>query len=319
MILSSLCADKGVSPPWTQTTPCLNFNRLLNRLGFFFFLGFFVSLTDCSSSSVLIRTKDRYFASSQKQLEKTTQTINSLHPPAAEQTLFLQAEGFYRYRFEPLSQSSAMYFAQAAAAITDFPAFQSLAGSLNLQDIRYRSSDSAVQLWESLLSLYPKSSLKPMTLYRLGWAYRNVGTRGLPRNSPNEAFEELIRKYPLSPLASLAKEAKAVPWKSKDIATTWSLLPGAGQIYLGQTKSGVVRMSIATTALMALLLPIREAARSNGDLNWQKDKPLLLIGLAGLIALSFDYTNSYEDAMKGVVEWNERKEDQFNRRHPNAF
>ena len=37
------------------------------------------------------------------------------------------------------------------------------------------------------------------------------------------------------------------------------------------------------------------------------DAPLLALGLSGLIVLSVDYTTSYEDAMRGVVQWNEKK------------
>ena len=112
------------------------------------------------------------------------------------------------------------FFAEASASITDFPAFQSLAGSLNLLDLRVRASDSAIQIWEAFLKRYPQSSLRPLTLYRLGWTYRNAAATGLPRETPNQAFDELIKEQPTSSLAELAKEAKDIPWKSKSTVQT---------------------------------------------------------------------------------------------------
>jgi|GEM_PF-3448645 len=112
------------------------------------------------STSVLIRPDDPVFIDAQQRLERTAKVIEELKPSPLESTLFLQAESFYRYRFEPPTRGMASYLAEAAAAITDFPAFQSLASALELQDLRYRASDSAVQLWESLLARYPRTNLK---------------------------------------------------------------------------------------------------------------------------------------------------------------
>ena len=38
--------------------------------------------------------------------------------------------------------------------------------------------------------------------------------------------------------------------------------------------------------------------------------------LGGLITLSFDFTDSYEDAIQGVVKWNEKAESDFQSRYP---
>jgi hypothetical protein len=231
----------------------------------------------------------------------------------------MQAEAFYQYRFAPLPKSSLSYAAEAAAAITDFPAFQSLAGSIGLQDIRYRSSDVAVQLWESLLHLYPKTSLRPITLYRLGWAYRNVGVTGLPRHNPNEAFDQLIKENPHSKLALLAIEAKKIPWKSKDIATSRSLLPGLGQLYVGKKKSGFIRMGIALASLATIIMPLQSISRRPGGTDFKRDWPLMGLSITGLIGLSFIYTNSYEDALQEVIQWNEKAENLFYHKHANAL
>ncbi len=277
-----------------------------------------IFLSGCASPSLLIKTDDSIFNDSQLRLTRMQKLTKETKAPPAEEALFLQAESLYEYRFEPPPRGSMAFLAEAAAAITDFPAFQSLAGSLSLADMRLRATDSAVQLWETLLLRYPESSLRPLTLYRLGWAYRSTSAPGLPRQKPNEAFDELIQKYPASALAGFAKEAELIPSKSKYTAATRSALPGLGQIYVGETKSGVIRMSIAFAALTAIVVPIYVASHRDRDLQFRNDWPLLATGLAGLITLSYDFTSSYEDSMRGVVEWNERAESEFNRKHPSA-
>ncbi len=267
----------------------------------------------CSTNSVLIHEHDQVFLQAQKRLQRTEKIVDKLKPEPSERTLFLQAESFYRYRFLPPGQSDAKYLAEAASAITDFPGFQSLAGSMDLEDLRFRAPDSAVQLWESLLKLYPQTKLRPLTLYRLGWAYRSVGVQGLPRSSPDDAFNELIREQPNSLLSSFAQKAKAVPWKSKETAAFRSLIPGFGQMYLGETRNGLIRLGIAAASLLAAAVPVYAAAhgRHNSPLD-------VATGIGGLIVLSFDFTSSYDDAMHGVVRWNERAESEFNLANPSA-
>jgi len=128
----------------------------------------------------------------------------------------------------------------------------------------------------------------------------------------------LIKEQPSSSLGTLAGEAKKVPWKSKNKASNWSLIPGAGQLYVGETGNGLTRLGIALVAATAIIVPIVVASQRGGDLNWNRDWPLLATGLGGLIVLSFDYTSSYEDAMRGVVQYNERAEKQFNSAHIEA-
>ncbi len=268
--------------------------------------------TSCSTESVLIRHHDDAFSKAQNHFQHTKKIIHEMNPPSAEANIFMQAEGFYQYRFTPPPESSAKYFAEAASAITDFPGFQSLAGSLDMEDLRFRAPDSAVQLWETLLQEYPDTKLKPITLYKLGWAYRNVGAQGLPRSS-EKAFNELIREKPNSNLAILAKDAKEVPYKTKEEAGFRSIIPGMGQMYLGETQSGLTRLGIAIAGLIAVAVPVYNASHGHhGSLA------STAIGLGGLITLSFDFTNSYEDAIHGVVRWNERAESEFQSRYPTA-
>jgi hypothetical protein len=269
-------------------------------------------LNACAASSVLIRQDDQTFSKAQQQLQRTEKTVDELKPEPSERILFMQAEGFYRYRFLPSQRSTGKYLAEAAAAITDFPGFQSLAGSLGLQELRFRAPDSAIQLWETLLELHPQTNLRPLTLYRLGWAYRSVGVQGLPRSSP-EAFDELIKEQPNSSLATFAKEAKTVPWKSKETAAVRSLIPGFGQMYLGETRNGLVRLGIAVAALAAVVAPVYAAAHGRHISSLE-----VAAGVGGLIVLSFDFTSSYDDAARGVVLWNERVESEFNLANPSA-
>jgi hypothetical protein len=270
-------------------------------------------LNACSASSVLIRPDDQTFSKAQQQLQRTEKTVDEYMPGPSERSLFLQAEGFYRYRFLPPERSTGKYMAEAAAAITDFPGFQSLAGSLDLEDLRFRAPDSAVQIWETLLELHPQTKLRPLTLYRLGWAYRSVGAQGLPRSSPDEAFSELIKDQPNSSLAAFATEAKTVPWKSKETASFRSLIPGFGQLYLGETRNGLVRLGIAVAALVVVAAPFYAAARGHHVSSLD-----VAASVGGLIVLSFDFTTSYEDTMHGVVLWNERAGSEFNLANPTA-
>jgi hypothetical protein len=279
---------------------------------------FAAALLGGCGDSMLIRDDDATFTRAQERLVRTAKATEALQAPPEERALFLQAEGFYRYRFAEKSRNTGSYAAEAAAAITDLPAFQSMAGSLDLLEQRYRTADNAAQLWETFLTRYPHSPLRPLALYRLGWAYRSVGAKGLPRDHPDQAFDTLIAEKPGSPLAAFAQEAKAVPWKSKSTAMERSVIPGLGQLYMDEKRSGLIRLGVAIFAVVALVTPTYVAAANSGDLSWRSDWGLLGSGLLGLTILSIDYSNSYQAAMSSVVQSNERAEDEFNRQHPTA-
>ncbi|MBC7659211.1 MAG: hypothetical protein H7249_05830 [Chitinophagaceae bacterium] len=272
----------------------------------------------CSTPSILISPDDQIFQESQLRLQETIAKVSSTHAPLAEQAQFIQAESLYRYRFEPPLRSMSSYFAEVAATLTEFPAFQALAASLDIGNLRLRSADSAVQLWEGLLMHHPKTELRLLTLYRLGWAYRNIGVTGFPRDSSDETFDVLLSEFPESPTAAFAKEAKSVPWKSKETAFSRSVVPGLGQLYVGETKSAIIRLGIATGATAAILVPAYIAYHRKNELSWNKDWKLLASAFTGFLVLSFDFTSSYEDSMRGVVDFNERQEALFNRLHPTA-
>jgi hypothetical protein len=277
-----------------------------------------LALCPACASSVLVGANDTTFDRAQQRLQNTAAVVEALGPPRDERTLFLQAESFYQYRFAPPPRGGLSYAAEAAAAITDFPALQAFAASVDLVELRLRASDSAVQLWESLLARHPHSVLRPLTLYKLGWAYRSIGVTGLPRSSRDEAFDALAAEAPGTPLAAWAQQAKAVPFKKKSTAAGLSLVPGLGQFYVGEKLSGATRLAVALAALAAITIPVYIAFERRTDLTWQRDWPLLATSVAGLVALSVDYTSSYEDAMRGVVLSNERSEASFQDGHPGA-
>lgn len=273
----------------------------------------------CGHTS-LIRPDDPVLDDSQRRLAATAAAVEASGAPPVERLQFMQAEGLYRYRFQPPPRNLASTAAVVAAVVIELPAFQALAGSLDLYDLRVRSADGAIHLWETLLARDPHTALRPLTLYRLGWAYRNAGASGFPRASGDAAWDELIAAAPGSLLAALAGEARREPWKSKskDTATRLSLIPGLGQFYLGQTLSGSVRLAIGLGSVAMIAVPLYAAYQRRHDLSWSHDWPLLATGLGGLFVLSIDYTLSYQDAMRGVVEFNDRVEADFEARHPGA-
>jgi hypothetical protein len=174
-----------------------------------------------------------------------------------------------------------------------------------------------VQLWETLLEQAPATPLRALTLYRLGWAYRNTIASGFPGSSDG-VFDALIASYPSSPLAPLAKDAKTVAYKSSRAATAWSIVPGLGQMYVGEYGNGTARLAIALASAAMVVVPAVLAYEHRSDLTWGNDWPLLVTGIAGATILTIDYSTSYEDALRAVLEYNERREAEFESRHPDA-
>lgn len=276
------------------------------------------SAVACASKSLILKTQDDTFMQSERRLIQTIQQVDQLKPTEAERALFLQAEGLYDYRYDFPSRSVWSSLAEVAAAVSDFPAFQSMSGMLDLHSFRLKTYDGAVHLWETLLHHHPETPLRPLTLYRLGWAYRSTSVEGLPHHSGDEAFDQLQQDYPNSPLSALAMEAKAVPWKSKRTAAAYSFVPGIGQMYVGEYGDGVARLGIALASLAMVVTPSYMVVQRQQDLSWGRDWPLLGIGMVGLIALSLDYTAAFQDSMQEVVEFNERNENAFGELHPLA-
>jgi hypothetical protein len=274
--------------------------------------------TACSHSTVIIPRDDRVFATALTRLERTRQVVSEMAPGAPESSLFMMAEGLYRYRLEFPKRSLGVYLAQAAAVAIELPALQSIAGSMDLFQLRLKTSDGAVQAWETLLAWYPQSALRPLALYRLGWAYRSASVGGLPRESGDEAFDELIAAQPRSTLSALALDAKNAPWKSTDAATAWSLIPGVGQMYVGEYGNGSARLAVGLASIGMILVPGVIGYGRRDELTWGRDWPLLATAIGGLILLSVNYSLAYEDAIRGVVEFNEREQQRFELRHPDA-
>lgn len=274
-------------------------------------------LPACAHPSIAIHTDDPVFARGQARLAASTASVDALHPSPEERTLFLQAEAFHDYRFSFPKRSPLGYLAEGAAAVTDFPALQTFASSLDLADLRITADDGAIHLWESLLEQHPATPLRALTLWRLGWAYRNTGVRGFPHGSRG-ALDLLRRENPDTPLAAFATEAQAVPWKSKTRAGSMSILPGLGQLYEGRTANGAIRFAVGLGSAALMLAPAVDGYRRRSELRWDRDWPLLAAGSAGAIVLSIDFTSSYQDATRGAVRFNEEREAAFFAAHPDA-
>lgn len=267
--------------------------------------------------SVLIRSGDATYRRALDHYKRTRQLVAESLAPDDDQAMFLQAEGLFRYRFAPPPRSASSYFAEGAASIIDLPVLESVAGALDLYGLRLKTYDGAIQVWETLLARDPATPLRPLTLYRLGWAYRNSLASGLPGSS-DDAFDDLVVKDPKSPLVPLAVEARGVEWRSLGSATAWSLVPGLGQIYAGETANGLVRLAIALAAATAVIVPGVIAYQRRNDLGWSHDWPLLAVGIGGAVALAIDYSSSYQDAIRAALEFNEQAEAAFEDRHPTA-
>jgi hypothetical protein len=210
--------------------------------------------------------------------------------------------------------------AQTLAVATEFAPLQALASSAGMFGLRLRVYDGAVQLWETLLQRSPDTTLRPLALYRLGWAYRSLGASGFPRDS-DQAFDELATRFPTSPLAPLAVAARGVPWRSQDTAIAWSIVPGLGQMYAGETLNGAARLASALACAALIVVPSCLLYRRVDDRNkvvFGKDWPYIVTPFVGIILLNVAYTTAYQDAIRAAVQFNEHAEGDFERRHPDA-
>lgn len=266
--------------------------------------------------SLLIAHDDATYRRAIVRYQRTRQLVAESLAPDDEQVMFMEAEGMFRYRFAPPPRSTGSYLAEVAASAIDLPALEAVAGSLDLFSLRLKTYDGSVQLWETLLANAPATKLRALALYRLGWAYRNATASGLPRDS-DKAFDELARTTD-APLAPLAKAAHATRWKSPGAATAWSLVPGLGQLYVGHVGSGLTRLGIALVAATAIVVPAVIALERRDDLSFGRDWPLLVTGLVGASVLTLDYSSSYQDALRSVIDYNERSEADFEDAHPDA-
>ncbi len=267
--------------------------------------------------SVLIRRDDATYRRAIAHYQRTRQLVAQTLAPDDDQAIFMQAEGLYRYRFSPPGRGLASLTAQVGASLIDLPVLEAFAGSLDLYSLREKTNDGAVQLWETLLEQAPATPLRPLTLYRLGWAYRSTIASGFPGSS-ELAFDQLAKSYPDSPLAPLARDAQRVASKSAGAATAWSIVPGLGQMYLGEYGSGSLRLAVALASAAMIVVPAVLAYERSSELSWSHDWPLLVTGVAGATILAIDYSVSYEDAVRGVIEFNERREAEFEDAHPQA-
>jgi hypothetical protein len=278
-----------------------------------------ILLSLACSGSVLVRPDDGTFARAQGRLARAAAAVAAVEAPPEERLLFMQAEGLYRYRFDAPPRGFGNYLAQTLAVATEFAPLQAMASSAGLFELRLRVYDGATQLWESLLAHHPRTPLRALALYRLGWAYRSVGVGGFPRESA-DAWSALIADYPQSPLAALASEGQRTPSKSQDTATGLSLVPGLGQIYAGEVGNGLARFGAALACAAMIVVPGYLLYRRVSDRDGLAggDWPYIVTPFVGIILLNVVYTTSYQDAVRAAVQFNERAEAAFEDRHPEA-
>lgn len=266
--------------------------------------------------SALLRPDDASFHTAHRELTRSveaTQPAASAEPPAPDTVLWLQAESFYRYRFDlDTPRSTGSYVAQLAAAATDFAPLLVAASEEGMMDLRLHAYDGAAQLYEELLARYPDSRYRPLALYRLGWAYRSTLTEGFPRDSAR-ALEQLQREYPDAPVAVLVPQLQDVPWKSQNTASVLSLIPGAGQMYVGETANGLARLGLSLGFAALAVVPLVSLAQER-HLRWVP----IILSTAGFAGLQVSYTAAYQDAQRAVLQFNERQEAAFAASHPEA-
>ena len=268
-------------------------------------------VTGCASSP-LPGPGEPSFQRSQDRLRDGIRAAKLPQAPGPDQILFTQAEAFFHYRHRAEPEGAGTYLAEAVGAALEFGPLTVALSSEGLGDLRLHAYDGATQLYETLLQRWPSSQLRQLTLYRLGWSYRNSSIGGFPRTS-DAAFAELEQDPAAGHLSALAKEARQVPWKSQDTALLLSVIPGAGQMYTGRVGNGLARLGIALAFATAVVLPIVLMAR-NGRLYWTGSG----ITLGGFIGLQVIYTDSYQTALHDTMEWNENREREFEGSHPEA-
>jgi hypothetical protein len=271
------------------------------------------------AGSVLVRRDDTTFSRSLAALDRTRAEVEAIGAAREEAALFLQAEALYRYRFDPPARGFGNYLAQTLAVASEFAPLQAMAASAGMFGLRLRVYDGAVQLWETLLDRHPATPLRPLVLYRLGWAYRSAGTGGLPRDSGDQAWDELVAQQPAAPLGALASAARRVPWKSQDTAIELSIVPGVGQMYAGEYGNGTARLAVAIACAALIIVPAYLLYRNISERDgvaFRQDWPYVASSFAGIILLNVAYTTAYQDALRAAVQFNERQEAAFEARHP---
>lgn len=266
-------------------------------------------LSGCATSA-LIPKEDREHARSIHQFQNTL-NVAARNGEAidAETAGLLQAEAFYQYRLEFKRPNATSFIAQTIASAIEFAPLSVWATSSDVAQLRLQAYNGCIQLYESFLETYPDSKYKDLALYRLGWAYRNASIEGFPHNS--EQVLAMLGKDSSSALSRFADEIRAVPYKSQDAVAGWSVIPGAGQFYVGKPKKGLIYFSLATGFTAAGLLPPVFMIKQR-KLDWVG----LAISFLGFVGLQVVYTDSYEDAQKAAIEYNETREKEFEVRHP---
>jgi hypothetical protein len=91
---------------------------------------------------VLLARNDPTHARAIERQARTRRLVEAAGAGTEEAQMFLQAEAFFRYRFEPPPRTGATYAANATAAMVDLPVLQAYASSLDLFELRLRMNEA---------------------------------------------------------------------------------------------------------------------------------------------------------------------------------
>ncbi len=305
-----------------QTRP-LDFSGLLRRLGsglgFAALLaGVAAQLSGCAQSSLIAKNDPRH-AESLKRFSAFLDTVSARPGASAqgntsvteEKAALIQAEAFYQYRLEFRRPTARSFLAQILASAIEFAPLSIWASSSDITQLRLQSYNGAIQLYEGFLESYPASPYRSLALYRLAWAYRNASIEGLPHDAEN--ILDVLASEPLpasSAYAAYARELKAIAYKSQNAVAGWSVIPGASQCYVGKFALGGLYFGLALGFTAAAFIPPIYMIHER-----KFDLAATLISFLGFVGLEVAYSDSFEDGQKAAVEYNERREAEFARKH----
>lgn len=243
-----------------------------------------------------------------------------------EETLYLEARAFdlYRPRMDQLFPTPQSAIRSCLTEVGFGWIAPLVGGDLGVYELRRRTPIGAAQFYEEFLRRSPERPLAPRALYRLGWTYRNVmiGTwifGGQFEKSSDDAFKELERRFPESPEATLAPFARHAP--SVDpfwIEVLSGVIPGAGQIYCGETKNGLGRFALGGIVGLTFLASARsllDVSGSNVTVRKNQGRSVLLL-IASFFGIQLVWSSSVWDAERSALAYNEGIEEEFERRHP---
>ena len=148
-------------------------------------------------------------------------------------------------------------------------------GSLWMAEARARGGDQedAIRLYRDLMRQYPGSTIAERAAYLVGWSY-------MRQRQWTEARQAFAQVDPATPyrasaerLATALNPTPDLPQRSPTLARILStVLPGAGQIYTGQTVDGLIDLGLHGAMIAgttgAVLAGLKGAAGLGAFFTW---------------------------------------------------